>query len=84
MIVKTFPPYGQSVVDLLDQAGVKVQRAHQTMSLLHIPDESKVEELRGDQFRQYKKITTPNGKVFELEYFRNETQNRMLIVLPKE
>jgi hypothetical protein len=41
MIVKAFPPYDQSVVDLLDQAGVTVQRAHQTMSLLYIPDDSK-------------------------------------------
>src|SRR5579859_5195829 len=83
MIVKAFPPADQQVVDLLAQAGVKVEKAHQTLSLLHIPDESVVEELTGDNFRKYKKIRTPNGKIFELDYFRNETQNRLLIVIPK-
>jgi hypothetical protein len=84
MIVKTFPPSNQQMVDLLAQSGVTVERAHQTLSVLHIPDESVVEELSGANFRKYKKITTPNGKVFELDYFRNETQNRLLIVIPKD
>jgi len=83
MILKVFPPYGPRVLDFFKQAGVKVERAHQTMSLLHVPDESKIEELRGENFRRYKRITMPNGKVFELDYFRKETQNRLAVVIPK-
>jgi hypothetical protein len=83
MIIMAFPAHNPATEAFLTQAGVTITREHSTKVSLHIPDESTVEELSGANFRKYKKITTPNGKVFELDYFHEETQNRMMIAAPK-
>jgi len=82
MTFKIFPVFDARVTEYLAQAGVLQTKGHQTMTLLDVPGESKVVECQGPHFRKYKEITTPNGNTFELEYFRKETQGRLLLKIP--